>query len=168
MLKTNIQNGKPSVYFDGSGTWLSNTVYTYSGTTTVFIVASNNYGNGYYFDGAGGSIQMGTVADNSGQIRLYNGNQVITTGSFNLANTCVITSIWNTTSSQVGVNGVLGAAGTTSAVSLTGYTVGRTRNGSGAGISQGNFFEILLYQGVLTTAQRQQVEAYLNQKWGVF
>ncbi len=168
ILKTNVQNSKPAVYFDGSGTWLSNTVYSYSGATTFFIVASNNYDNGYYFDGAGANIQMGTVRYSSNTLKLWNGQQMLSDPIFNLANISLVESIWNSTSSYLGVNGQFSAVGTTNAVSLTGYTVGRTRNGSGAGTSQGNFCEILLYQGVLTLAQRQQVEAYLNQKWGVF
>ncbi len=31
----------------------------------------------------------------------------------------------------------------------------------------GNMYEILVYSGVLTTTQRQQIEGYLAQKWGV-
>ena len=32
----------------------------------------------------------------------------------------------------------------------------------------GDMAEIIIYNSAITTAQRQQVEAYLNQKWGVF
>ena len=32
----------------------------------------------------------------------------------------------------------------------------------------GDMAEIIIYNSAITTAQRQQVEAYLNQKWGIF
>lgn len=169
ILKTNIQNGKPAVYFDGSGTWLSNTVYSYSGASTLFIVASNNYNNGYYFDGAGASIQRGTLRDSETTVRMFApSSSIFSAASFALSNVSLIESYWNSASSQCGVNGQMNTAGTLPLYTMTGYTVGRTRNGSGAGISQGNFCEILHYEAVLTLAQRQQVEAYLNQKWGIF
>ncbi len=169
ILKTNVQNGKPAVYFDGSGTWLSNTVYSYSGASTLFIVASNNYNNGYYFDGAGASIQRGTLRDSETTVRMFApSSSIFSAATFALSNVSLIESYWNSASSQCGVNGQMNTAGTLPLYTMTGYTVGRTRNGSGAGISQGNFCEILHYEAVLTLAQRQQVEAYLNQKWGIF
>jgi hypothetical protein len=167
-FKTNVQKNRAAIYFDGSGTWLSNTAYTYSGATTLFVVASNTYDNGYYFDGAGGTIQMGMVRYSATTLKLWNGLQMLSDPNFNLANPSITESIWNGAASYLGVNGQFSAVGSTNPVSLTGYTVGRTRNGSGAGVMQGNIFEVLLYEGVLTSNQRQQVESYLNAKWGIY
>jgi hypothetical protein len=41
-------------------------------------------------------------------------------------------------------------------------------NRSGGQTYKGDFYEMLIYNSALSTAQRQQVEQYLNQKWGIF
>lgn len=168
-FKTNVRNNRPAVYFDGSGTWLSNTVYSYSGVSTLFIVASNTYNNGYYFDGATTSIVRGTYRFSETTANMYAPSSTISSAaSFNLSNISLIESYWNGSASQVGVNGQIGTAGYLPLYTLSGYTVGRTRNGSGAGISQGNFCEILHYERILDEAERKQVESYLNAKWSIY
>jgi hypothetical protein len=168
-FKTNVRNNRPAVYFDGSGTWLSNTAYSYSGASTLFIVASNSSDNGYYFDGATTSIVRGTYRFSSTTANMYAPSSVISSAaSFNLSNISLIESYWNGASSQVGVNGQMNTAGSLPLYTLSGYTVGRTRNGSGAGVSTGNFCEILHYERILDEAERKQVESYLNAKWSIY
>jgi hypothetical protein len=168
-FKTNVRNNRPAVYFDGSGTWLSNTVYSYSGVSTLFIVASNTYDNGYYFDGAAGGIVRGTARYSQTTAKMFApSTELLSAASFNLSNISLIECYWNSTSSQLGVNGQIGSATSVPLYTLSGYTVGRTRNGSGAGISQGNFCEILHYERILDAAERKQIESYLNAKWSIY
>ena len=61
----------------------------------------------------------------------------------------------------------VGSANT--ATSLTGLNIGGGYSSAVAGSQPwyGNINEIIIYNTVLTTAQRQQVESYLSTKWGV-
>jgi hypothetical protein len=94
----------------------------------------------------------------------YSGTNVLLTGG-------TVTS--GTSPTLVGyVNGsqlssVTGAA--YQATSITGINIGGGYSSATAGLQPwyGNINEVLIYNGVLTTSQRQQVEGYLAQKWGL-
>lgn len=72
----------------------------------------------------------------------------------------------------IGVNGTLTPSsqntGVGTAFNITGFGVGtNTATGDTGGYWYGYIGEILYYTGLLTTAQRQQVEGYLAWKWGL-
>ncbi|MFO0003142.1 MAG: hypothetical protein ACK559_18630, partial [bacterium] len=78
----------------------------------------------------------------------------------------IIATPWNGATFALYKNGIsLGTGVTQRALASTFYI--SSRSGS-AYYLVGDVYEVISYNVALTTAQRQQVEAYLNQKWGVF
>ena len=64
-------------------------------------------------------------------------------------------------------NGSLGVSDTNS-TDLASWTGAMVGGGGGSWLAyQGKIFEIIIYGAVLTTEQRQIVEGYLAQKWGI-
>ena len=64
-------------------------------------------------------------------------------------------------------NGTLGVSDTNS-TDLASWTGAMVGGGGGSWLAyQGKIFEIIIYGAVLTTGQRQLVEGYLAQKWGI-
>jgi hypothetical protein len=64
-------------------------------------------------------------------------------------------------------NGTLGSSDTNS-TDLASWTGAMVGGGGGSWPAyQGKIFEIIIYGAVLTTSQRQMVEGYLAQKWGI-
>ena len=78
----------------------------------------------------------------------------------------IVCGFANTTSSSLLVNGTTILSGPIGSSALTSIVVGNRQNGSGSPY-KGHFCEFLIYQGLLTTPQRQQIEGYLAWKWGL-
>jgi hypothetical protein len=100
------------------------------------------------------------------------------TDSSNLLNSTVILS--STISNTAGTGTVTGwrngtsfgpATYTTASITSQQGLVGVTKAGAGAGsllyYFGGNIYEIIVFNGVLSTSQRQQIEGYLAWKWGL-
>lgn len=187
--RTNIQNGRPVVRFDGvddlifydpGSNWFSPTQMTYFVTLVRRGVKSDagSFGavadlqttdtqvGGWVanYEGAGAAVDLQDYFGGAGQaIQVHPGN-----------NSPFITSAvydQNVTNGTVRyLNGTAGATSTvTNAVNVRNLTVGARRQGgaNGNNHSQADFCEILIYNGVLSTANRRGVESYLGSKWGI-
>jgi len=161
-LKTSIQNSKNIIRFDGSNDFIQPSGYAVGPQpVTVFTVFKTN-GTGYHniYDTAGSNPMM--WIDGSGQIEF----DVSGYRSSSVLNTATLVSYVNASSGGIiTINGVTATSPYNVALSSGSTTF---FNRSGGQTYKGDFYEMLIYNSALNTAQRQQVEQYLNQKWGIF
>ena len=167
VFRTAFANGHPAVDFDGDAyIWGNNSgeFGTITGAKTIFIVTrADAASGGYAFDGTSASQRnaffTGQTA-NPAQWVVYTGNEPVT------ANALVGTGVFRTHSmtldqgaSEHFINGASNATGTTALAPLGGLILGSR-------YSVGHFFvgaiaEILVYDAVLSAADRQAIEGYL-------
>jgi hypothetical protein len=158
-------------------------------TTFTFFIVAKNIGTSYNqpFFGALPNIAASTFdstdgfgwyMDNGNSTRFFgryinNTGQWITT-SINTLNI----GLYAVTGTSGGVytqwnNGTLGNTVTSSSRTSTGrgFTVGGEWYGPGSTYytytNSGSIYEVVVYNTVLSTAQQQQIEGYLAQKWGL-
>jgi hypothetical protein len=188
VLTTNAQNGRNVITFDGVNDILFTDVSAgLTGSTSVSIISVFRQVSG----GATEDIQMGVgQTDIPGQLRsFYRTNNSTTLGfggwSRDVATSSVsldigggyhIFSTWNTSlvntdNVVIGRDGVYATfSNNTGNLSLSygGFSVGSMR-----GSSVGNYYsniqvgEILVFNSVISTANRQLIEGYLAGKWGL-
>jgi hypothetical protein len=180
LLKTNIKNGRNVLRFDGSNDSFASSSVSLSAFVSVFIVQSSNNSAvrcfcehssnagtnpGMYF---GGTYSPAWGINRSGSLH----------GGPSLTNADWIGSGWSTASfvytnvgtiykngSLISNSAVVGSARTNSSVTTTLYIASRN---SASLFLNGDISEILIYNGALTTTQRQSVETYLNNKWALY
>jgi prepilin-type N-terminal cleavage/methylation domain-containing protein len=155
-------NDHPAMRFDGSLTYFNLSSFTSPATHTKFIVfkSSSSGIQRIWFRSRVGEVfilNTGTLSiDNGATVNNSNyTHQAITIGSL----------VFNSTSSEVYVNGSnveTGNSGTNS--STSNVTIGQ---GSGTYYYSGDIAEILVYDRVLSTVERQAVEAYLIDKYAI-
>jgi hypothetical protein len=155
-----------AVVFDGTGYFT--TPYTANPTTeTVFIVMKFTTAGGAVIDGSStvGNREFFLQVDekfelNSNSIQAGpRGNTTLTT------NTIFLYSYTLDTTTTMYYNGLADGNGTTPPFSGGGTTLIGAVNDSS--FFNGSISEILIYDTVLSTADRQAVEAYLIDKWGI-
>ena len=158
-------------------------------TTLTFFIVAKNIGTSYNqpffaaipnttstFDSTDG---FGWYMDNGNQTRFFgryinNTGQWITTTGLNTLNT----GLYTVTGTSAGVytqwnNGTLGNTVTSSSRTSTarGFTVGGEWYADGSAwntyTNSGTIYEVIVYNTVLSTADRQKVEGYLAWKWGI-
>ena len=147
---------------------LSQTVVNNQSVFTGRPNTSTSYGS---LDGFGFYVDS-TVPD----IRFYFANNQITnnTASTTISQPLVLASYTCTSAGVTNswVNGVAGTSNTTGGLTRTSTAQGFALGGEWQGSSYGNIidvantYEIIVYNSVLTTTQRLQVENYLLAKWG--
>lgn len=161
-----------------SGTNYYNTPYTAAPTTeTLFIVFHLiDYSTGTPFMITGTTCGGRKVAMYSQDGRFGGGTvcvvwasvttSLVTTGSNTLG-----VSVTNGSSNFVSLHGALTLTGPTTGITFTNGTTTSIGGYSGGGqtvpITNGYIYEIIAYNSVLETLQRQKVEGYLGWKWGL-
>ena len=158
----------PSFYCLGGGTTPNtnsnatlgyNAAFALTTPFTSFFVAHQDQGSsGYLMD------------SQSGSGREYTYNTLLNTPfGYSATNVslspCIITESWIAGTSILYINGISNYSGSLSSFTTGGIVIGNryTLNESWPG----HICEVIFYSGTLTTVQRQQVEAYLAQKWGL-
>lgn len=164
----NIFNGTyPSFYNASSTSSLlgSNASFSLSQPVTAFVVGQSLLGSGAFgalIDGAVSPIYFSYYNSGGLRVRLYAGSEIQYTGA---ASTFINSYYANSTSSQIFVNGTSVVTGNIGSSALTSIIIGNA-NGSTTGFV-GHICEVILYNSILSLAQRQQVEGYLGWKWGL-
>jgi hypothetical protein len=152
-------------------------------TTSYLANPTNETGFYVFLTTSSGGPQM-ILGTNSGgrEIAIYNnGNQfgvinslvawgALTPGGTITTNTLYLATsqISSGTSTSISLNGALSFSGSVTVPAFTNGVL--TSLGREAGTNfpfLGNVYEIILFNVLLTTSQRQQVEGYLAWKWGV-
>ncbi len=178
----NAINGQPSVRFNGTSQGLI--VPTNSGLDAVngfavFIVSKANtsganqvlvykgvldYGNNYNY-----RIIEWTDGNQYGGLGSPSGEIFYPFGTTNPGNYQLLSSYWNGNNLKAYVNGNLAGS---AAAAVTGQTYPNDLQIGYSNVGNNYFFngdisEIIIYNSVITDAQRQEVEAYLQAKYGI-
>ena len=169
---TGLLNGSKIITTNGSTSYLENSSYSLAQPFTVFVVCTlrgSTSGAYYVFEGTTGT---GTA------VILYSGaasgNLLMWAGTANVQPNPVVpfssnvpllySAIFNGSTSSLGVNGLVTSGlnpGTNPKVNLR---FGRAWTGD---YQNGDWAEVIVYNRNLATSERQQVEGYLAQKWGL-
>ena len=172
-------NGKSSVRFPAGTNYLNvgSQTYTTSYRNIFFVVTVGASGSKYWYLTAGGGDVIGghhyswddgdIEIDRSGTLGLrsyptnfFSSTSVVSMCTSSGANT----GIWVNGVSQTLANNNVGTGGFWSTGTSTTITLGGQ---SGVTTGTTDMYELLQYDGQLTSAQREQLEAYLAQKWGL-
>jgi hypothetical protein len=190
VFKTNITNGLPVLSFTGPGTsgtttsqWLDNTVMTFPNTNnTIFAVVYNDnsttksFTNYNYIISGRSNFSFGYTSGGSNRFATFIGSGSAWNDTLvNTPSTSTdMNGVWSLTSMTLATNvltpyfnraaqntktGTMGSA--------TGLIIGEAPSGFRGQCWNGYIAEILIYNTVLTTSARQQIENYLVQKWGL-
>ena len=164
-----LSTGPTGVYFPGTGYY--STTYTASPVNeTLFIVFNTN--STLY---TGYAPIIGASASGSRSFSLQNGSPILgylseavawgVTTTFTIGTITLAEGTYTGSTESVTINGGSFATGSQS------FTAGRTSiigaYPAGGSYFKGWLYEIIIYNSVLSIAQRQQVEIYLSRKWGV-
>jgi len=149
-----------------------NSAFRLSQPFTVFVVGQVTADSGkfpYIMDSAPPSPSSRVVLyywNNAGyRMRLFAGGEI----EFNTGASAPFINTYrvNTTSSELLLNGTSVVTGSIGSGSMVGIIVGNANANDGIQIWGGHICEILMYNSLLSTTQRQQVEGYLAIKWGL-
>jgi sugar lactone lactonase YvrE len=162
------------VVFNGSSYFnLPNSSIPFGNSSySIFIVATFNNGgayNGLLTAGTAGNsqcISIVSLLDNKIRLYWYN-SDIDTTGTFTAGTRFIYDSSYESGGQRTAfINGTLSASNTPSARNQpnTGNKIGITLNGE---ILNGSISEILVFNTSLTNTQRQTVQGYLANKWGL-
>ena len=171
-------NGKSSVRFPTGTNYLNigSISYSTSYRNQFFVVTVGASGSFYFYLNCNDVICGQCYSWNNGDIEINRSglNGIVTSNpsgffsSTSFVSICTSsggnTGIWVNGSNQtLSINNV-GTGGFWSTGTATGITLGGQN-----GFTTGNLdmYELLQYDGDLTTSQRQQIESYLAQKWGL-
>jgi hypothetical protein len=182
-FKVNIQNGRSVVQFDGADDVLSadSVASVFSGTNksqSTFAVVKATTTNNRTFCGFGRNGNLTPIflhrivsASNTSLSYMRNdaGADLTLTGpSTALGTTYVYSMIYDGSQPYISISGTTGTPGSfTGTITLDRFTVGGQRRTNFEEWLNGQIMELIIYPSALSTSQRQQVERYLGNKWGV-
>jgi len=178
-LTTNALNGLPVITFNGLNQWMSSPLSL--GSTqplTLFVVARSTTTTGFRaavslnaVPGARGNSLMLYVSGTG--FWWFSGGSGATDG--NTSTLAVSTSrydinanYWRPSFVQMNINGTAYASSTSTPSSLTASStmiIGRAQGS--IEYWSGTIAEIIVYADIISQSQRQQVEGYLAEKWGL-
>ncbi len=188
---TSTVSGSPSytassILLNGSSTYLVGPYVNTTTTLTAFVIGTVNFSAGVYSAfyrllsvGSTAANDYNNVAysalilhepntTNIGGYRNFQTNYVsVTTNT-----TFLLAQQYSGTNATLYLNGTQGGqVASSGSFNTSSYSIGRdvgnTDNGGSYTYWPGSISEVILYNGSLTTAQRQQVEGYLAWKWGL-
>ena len=188
IFNTNLINGLSALSFTGPGVfntttsqWLDNTIMSFPNTTnTIFAVVYNDNStsksfttNNYIISGrADALISYSSYTGNNFATFIGSGSTwndaSINTPSQNMNGVWAITAMTlNTNVLTPYYNGTALNTKSGTMASTTGFIIGEAPLGYRGQCWNGYIAEVLIYNSVLGTSQRQAIEGYLAQKWGL-
>ena len=172
-------NSKPAILLPGNTTYTFFTGTSISGTLNqaIFIVITTisgitQYSRLFSFGGAGDYNSLGNmvVGWNSpgGVLIERNGIFLPSTNALVYSTPFITSSVISGTSVLGYINGTNTLTGTTTSTNFTHsqYEIG-SYTGSGGYTWYGYVGEVIIYNSSISDTQRQQIEGYLAQKWGL-
>lgn len=162
-IQPNAINGYPSVKLDGSNdNFKVNFGSNLSDQITVFLVAKGNSGaNSFLFDGSTGYKGIQYYANYAYQQALTSNFGYLKPAPFNFT---IFSCEFNGSQSKIYDNKNFKTGGTLPLNPQNGITLG-SRYQDDALFFNGEIVEFILYEGSLTTANRQAVENYLHARY---
>lgn len=168
--ETNVINGRAAVYFNGAAALRSTMSAGQSPLTLIALIKLtdvSDYRTWVGGSGAGG-FQIRADQTNASVRTLAGGLQGIAVSAVPLpvAQTVIVTHTYDLAGSYAfWFNGVDAGSGSLAPVSLTATDTRFGVHMAGGEPMLGHIGEIIKYDRVLTTTERQQVEGYLSTKW---
>ena|SRR3990167_5968601 len=174
--KTNIQNGRPIVRFDGVDDALlaaDSATLDIASSITAFAAISfptlNNWGR--VFDKARETAYMLSL-NTTGKSRFETNTGALESSTTLIASTFYIISfVWGSGIATHYLNGVAdgsGAVSTPISTNTSPLVIGAYGPNASQDFSKQDVGELLLYAAALSSAERQNVEQYLNSRWGAY
>jgi Concanavalin A-like lectin/glucanases superfamily len=172
-VKTNIQNSKSIVRFSSNSYNVTYPSFPYSAYTffTVMYLSVNNgysrlingsYGDSYLFIGTNGT-SVATFNGNGGWNDVNANSPTIN----NYQAWCIVAVTVGSSVLTPYVNGTAQNTHTGTTAAFSNFTIGSFTNAPTSQSYSGDIGDLIVYNSVLTTTQRQQVEGYLAWKWGL-
>jgi hypothetical protein len=169
LYKAGIINSKPVVRFDGVNDYLATSGWGLVQPCTVFLVGLLRSASTLriMLDGTGGGnradLYYGAASGGVSAFSMYAGATLA--GPTTTATAAhVLTAVISNTASALQVDGGTATTGTGGTSNANGITLGSAYAGSSSWADL-DLAEVLVYPAVLTTAQQNQVRAYLKTKY---
>ncbi|MDC3284937.1 LamG domain-containing protein, partial [Flavobacteriaceae bacterium] len=164
---TRTINGNNALKFDGTDDRLENSSLTTGQPFSVFAVIKDDISSGsfrtWWSGDSGGNRSF--LQNNNGNIRTMWADSNVSNGS-STTNNEIWTAEFNGSSSVLYVDGTAGTTGNVGDNSINGFWIGE-ENGSSEPNWNGLIGEILIFDAILSEADRQKIEGYLAHKWGL-
>ena len=165
-------NGKSSVRFPAGGNYLNvgSLTYTTSYRNQFFVVTVGATGSTYFYLNANDAVCGQCYSWSDGDIEI---NKLGTGGLFTTPTGYFGTTSFVSICTSAGGNTGIWVNGVSQTLTLnnvgTGgfWSTGSASPSLGGGSGTLDMYELLQYDGILTTTQRQQIEGYLAWKWGL-
>jgi len=188
LWSSNSLNGYPTIIFDGATGSYSGTITTNSGSTlSMFVVAYINQGtsaNNYprlislapsgaqdYASLTGTFLGRNVLNGNPQSIMTYRNVTILSYQAITYGTPFLASSVYTGSSNTTYANGTTAGAGASSGnFGYNTYNIGRIAGGVGFNTDStllGAVSEVIVYSTALTDTQRQTIESYLAQKWGL-
>jgi len=144
----------------------SNTSLSLTQPITMVAVASfvNSAGYPFMFDGMSDTNRIWYLMNQTDQPEIGTGNGFLDGTTIPQNTTAVHTAIVNSSNSSIFINGTLNVTGNPGTGNTTGVILGSRFSLTYPWT--GKIHEILIYNGSLSTTDRQRAEGYLAWKWG--
>lgn len=169
LYRTNVRAGQPGVHFDGTDDYLRKS-FTFTQPATIFLVGGFT-ANKTTFDGYGTTNLCSIMALTNNVLRLYSGTAVsspnwsVSSQSTGSGPLYCVSAVVNGASSALYRNGTLMASGNVGASNPGGITLGGPGALAAGSFLSGDIGEVIAYNTALGATDRQNVEAYLMQRW---
>ena len=160
-------NGNNALKFDGTDDRLENSSLTTGQPFSVFAVIKDDISSGSFrtwWSGDSGATRS-FLQNSNGNNRSMWADSYLYNGS-STTNNEIWTAEFNGSSSVLYVDGTAGSTGNVGDNSINGFWIGE-ENGSSDPNWNGLIGEILIFDAILSEADRQKIEGYLAHKWGL-
>ncbi len=168
LFKTNIQNGKPSVRFDGVDDWMVTPNIINSSDFTLFevkrVLTPADTRGVYWYNGSDQGFYSANQFAYEGVY--FSSPVVIIQNAGQPSGFFIQTHRKASTTASIWLNGVSQNSDTVNAAAQNAYlTIGADYTGGGCGNQ--DYSEIIFYPHALTNTQLTYVVNYLKNKWGI-
>lgn len=165
-LALNAQNGIPNVRFDGVNEYLRAT-FSVTQPYTLFMAMLQDAFNGRQFIG-GVTANAGAIFQNAPapNIALFAGAILGNNGNFAMDTFGILHAEFNGANSSLIVNETAALTGNAGANNPGGVTL--ASNNGLAAFADIDIGEVIIYDGILSVANRNKVRDYLNLKWAAY
>ena len=158
-------NSLSVVAFKDAGDWLNNTGYTMPSANTVLAVTGRRVGTSYFQWISGPDAHMSLFANPTGTVRINTVDTAVGATTVPESTQSLLTTTATTSAQTVRFNRASdGTSSTASTFTGAGFALG-AGNSTGSFPGNGYLGELLLYDSVLSTTDRDALETYLRDKW---
>lgn len=166
LFKTNVQNSKPGILFDGSNDWLETTTATLTQAFTVCVACKNTSvsGDRYIFDG---STARSLLRSSATSLQVFAGSLQNVPSYTHDTNAHYVIIVFNGSSSEVHIDGTTYTTSLNVGTNNLDDLVYGRRGDIGGSYYSGYIFEAFIYDSALGASDRGDVESYFADKWGI-